>query len=45
MSLRDAVNSCDQLTYCDCARRSLCQPTNDLLIIKVLDSLVVRASD
>ena len=45
MSLRDAVNSCDQLTSCDCARRSSCQPTNDLLVIKVLDSLVVRESD
>ena len=41
MSLRDAVNPCDQLTYYDCAMRSLCQPTNDLF----LGSSVVRACD
>ena len=38
-------NTCVHLRLCDCTMQWLCQPTNDLLITRVLSSSVVRASD
>ena len=47
--LRDCTmqfsNTCVHLRLCDCTMQWLCQPTNDLLITRVLSSSVVRASD
>ena len=43
--LQNVVIPCVYVTYCDCAMRSLCRSTNDLLITGVLSSSVVIASD
>ena len=39
------VFSCVHFALCYCTMRSLCQPKNDLLITRILGSLVVRASN